>query len=349
MFFLNGVINCMNSQIFKIVLLSVCILSAHKHLHGMDGQVLTWKSDSTISTANKEPFQRLHETSFTWQENSYGSSIDAIAIVGNRVITGSQSGVIKYWDIFNHALVSEYDYEEGIRQIKVEEDKITIIGLSGLARDYDRNDGKFLDRYGYYSCPFMDNISFTIGNKNIYADYADNAEARVCKDMVPLFNLTGHQGKIFAIAGDKDKVITGSKDHTARVWNVNDGTCLCTLEGHQTTVYFVALYGDKAFTASYDGTIKMWNINDGNCMRTFPSENMFLKSIAFDGENIAMGFHDGTVTVWYGDRSFCRKGMFAFAMAALNDRIGITSHASVLSQPLLRYLSEFVVPARSWE
>lgn len=49
-----------------------------------------------------------------------------------------------------------------------------------------------------------------------------------------LLDLTGHQGEIVSInfSSDGDKVITGSFDGTAKVWDIRTGENVLSLEEH---------------------------------------------------------------------------------------------------------------------
>lgn len=89
--------------------------------------------------------------------------------------------------------------------------------------------------------------------------------------------LKGHQGDINAIDFLADgRLISGSDDHTLRVWNLESGTCLQTLSGEHTdkvkAVVAVAK-PDRAVSAGADGRIVRWNLSTGRPVRP-PLTNM---------------------------------------------------------------------------
>jgi len=48
-------------------------------------------------------------------------------------------------------------------------------------------------------------------------------------------SLNGHEGEIVSLnfSAEGDKIVTGSFDHTARIWDVNTGECIRVLADHQ--------------------------------------------------------------------------------------------------------------------
>ncbi|KAI3655646.1 hypothetical protein MP638_002240, partial [Amoeboaphelidium occidentale] len=52
-----------------------------------------------------------------------------------------------------------------------------------------------------------------------------------------LKTLSGHQDTVFSVAimpGEK-RIVSGSRDKTIKVWDIETGRCLKTLNGHQDT------------------------------------------------------------------------------------------------------------------
>ena len=78
-----------------------------------------------------------------------------------------------------------------------------------------------------------------------------------------LLTLEGHSDYVrsVAISNDNTKVVTGSDDKTAKVWDIRTGKNLLTLEGHSGDVTSVAISNDntKIVTGSSDKTAKLWD------------------------------------------------------------------------------------------
>lgn len=78
---------------------------------------------------------------------------------------------------------------------------------------------------------------------------------------------TGHTSSVTSVAlsGDGRRVLTGSVDQTAILWDAATGQKLQTYQGHTEWVLSVALSGDgrRAWTASGDGTTRLWEAETG--------------------------------------------------------------------------------------
>jgi hypothetical protein len=79
-----------------------------------------------------------------------------------------------------------------------------------------------------------------------------------------LFPLEGHDGRVVAVAitADGARIVTGSDDNTARIWNarLRSRARLLQLDGHTDPVRAVAITPDGAriITGSDDNTARMW-------------------------------------------------------------------------------------------
>jgi len=77
------------------------------------------------------------------------------------------------------------------------------------------------------------------------------------------YDLIGHRGGVYSVAFSPDgkRVVTGSDDHTARVWDLSGATpAAIVLEGHRGRVRSVAITpdGKQVLTGSSDGTARVW-------------------------------------------------------------------------------------------
>ena len=55
-------------------------------------------------------------------------------------------------------------------------------------------------------------------------------------------------------------VVTGSADHTIRVWTIDSSDCIATLEGHESVVNHLVCDGRFIMSTSYDKTARVWSL-----------------------------------------------------------------------------------------
>jgi WD40 repeat protein len=84
--------------------------------------------------------------------------------------------------------------------------------------------------------------------------------------------LEGHAGWVLSVATHPDgwRAVSGSRDNTLRVWNLETGECIRTLRGHTNWVSSVVIHPDgrRAVTGSHDRTLRFWDLETGECIRT---------------------------------------------------------------------------------
>ena len=77
-----------------------------------------------------------------------------------------------------------------------------------------------------------------------------------------LHSLEGHTASVASVAflPDGKRVLTGSQDNTAKLWDADTGKEILTLKGHSEEVTCVAAStsGRYILTSSRDGTAVVW-------------------------------------------------------------------------------------------
>lgn len=97
---------------------------------------------------------------------------------------------------------------------------------------------------------------------------------------------------------DRTTAISGSRDTTLRVWDIEKGLCKHVLVGHQASVRCLEIHGDLVVSGSYDTTARIWSISEGRCLRTLQGHFSQIYAVAFDGKRVATGSLDTSVRVW---------------------------------------------------
>ena len=64
------------------------------------------------------------------------------------------------------------------------------------------------------------------------------------------------------------RVVSGSRDATLRVWNIDTGQCLHVLMGHVAAVRCVQYDGHRVVSGAYDYMVKVWDPETEACLHT---------------------------------------------------------------------------------
>jgi WD40 repeat protein len=119
-----------------------------------------------------------------------------------------------------------------------------------------------------------------------------------------IFTLHGHTNWIGSVAFSPDgkRIVTGSGDQTAKVWDAQTGTQQLELRGHTGGVYSVAFSpdGTRIVTGGEDRTARVWDARTGTFQRELTGHTSRVQSVAFspDGKRIVTGSEDQTARVW---------------------------------------------------
>lgn len=97
-------------------------------------------------------------------------------------------------------------------------------------------------------------------------------------------------------------LISGSRDKTIKVWDVNVGYCLFTLIGHDNWVRGVCWHpgGKYIISVSDDKTLRVWDIVNKRCYKTLDAHSHFCTSLDFHSKSpfVVTGSVDQSVKIW---------------------------------------------------
>jgi WD40 repeat protein len=97
-------------------------------------------------------------------------------------------------------------------------------------------------------------------------------------------------------------LVDGSRDSTARLWDVTSGTEVAVLRGHEDRINSVAFSPDgrTVVTGSQDKTVRLWDLTTGKETAVLRGHEDAVTSVAFgpDGRTVITGSDDRTGRLW---------------------------------------------------
>jgi WD40 repeat protein/serine/threonine protein kinase len=142
--------------------------------------------------------------------------------------------------------------------------------------------------------------------------------------------LYGHTDDLTAVCVSPDGrwALTGSKDHTARLWDLDRGRCARTLTGHAGTVASLSFSpdGHRALTASADGTVRLWDLPSMNLPPLLLCRPRAHTQLANAQDRVARLVRDAELALDQGDHRW--------ALATL--KAARTVHGHERAEPVMR-------------
>lgn len=149
-------------------------------------------------------------------------------------------------------------------------------------------------------------VSTEISNVSrfIFTGSQDLTIKKWCLDGTALWTRKAHEKEINVVVvspGGK-RVLSGSVDRTAKIWDSHDGSEIGVLKGHRRAIIDAVFSENQeltAFTSSADKTIREWNLGDFTCLRIYEGHSASVLSVAVYGNRfVVSGSADCLAKIW---------------------------------------------------
>ncbi|HEY3062117.1 MAG TPA: hypothetical protein VGL99_24360, partial [Chloroflexota bacterium] len=221
---------------------------------------------------------------------------------GRQIVTGSSGGIVTIWDAATGA---------AIRQLPGGSGPVIKVGFSPdgqrvFAASSDRtgsmwdSDGRQIARLnaGAVTAMAWGTSLLALGTSDGTLRLVDGSTG------VERIAWPAHQPPIASIAlsADGSKLISGSSDQSAIVWDVPSARRVSELRGHRGAIVSVDLDADgkRALTGSQDGSAMVWDALTGSRISVLQGDGAAMRSAVFgpDGRLVLTSSSDGTARIW---------------------------------------------------
>uniref|UniRef100_A0A8P4GBW1 Sterol regulatory element-binding protein cleavage-activating protein n=1 Tax=Dicentrarchus labrax TaxID=13489 RepID=A0A8P4GBW1_DICLA len=258
--------------------------------------------------------QERASTAGTQATADWESSVWAMELRGNLIAAGRSSGKLELWDAVEGSLrCSNEDGVSGITALAFLNNRIVAARLNGS----------------------LDFFTVEINKPLCLLQYRGSMPPSPCYSSEDVIScqLTrsvqcAHQKPITVLRAAAGRVVTGSQDHTVRIYRLEDSCCLFTLQGHSGGI--TAIYIDQTMvlaSGGQDGAICLWDVLTGSRVSHVYGHRGDVTSLVCTTSCVISSGLDDLICIW--DRSTGIK------LYSIQQEVGCGASLGVISESLL--------------
>ncbi|XP_075403369.1 sterol regulatory element-binding protein cleavage-activating protein isoform X2 [Tenrec ecaudatus] len=253
-----------------------------------------------------------------WAPSADGS-IWSLELQGSLVVVGRSSGRLEVWDAIEGGLCcSSEEVSSGITALVFLDRRIVAARLNGSLDFFSLETHTALSPLQFRGAPGRGSVP----TSPVYS----NSGSVACRltHTVPC----AHQKPITALKAAAGRLVTGSQDHTLRVFRLEDSCCLFTLQGHSGAV--TTVYIDQTMvlaSGGQDGAICLWDVLTGSRVSHMFAHRGDVTSLTCTASCVISSGLDDLISIW--DRSTSIK------LYSIQQDLGCGASLGVISDNLL--------------
>ncbi|XP_068591455.1 sterol regulatory element-binding protein cleavage-activating protein [Cebidichthys violaceus] len=247
------------------------------------------------------------------------SAVWAMELRGNLIAAGRSSGKLELWDAVEGSLrcINE-DAVSGITALAFLNNRIVAARLNGSLDFFTVEINKPLGLLQYRGAP---------GRGSMPPSPCYSSEDVISCQLTRSVQCA-HQKPITVLRAAAGRVVTGSQDHTVRVYRLEDSCCLFTLQGHSGGI--TAIYIDQTMvlaSGGQDGAICLWDVLTGSRVSHVYGHRGDVTSLVCTTSCVISSGLDDLICIW--DRSTGIK------LYSIQQEVGCGASLGVISESLL--------------
>lgn len=229
-------------------------------------------------------------------------SVNAIAVVdGARVVSGSDDGKLRLWDVESGATLRILVGHEEVKAVAmIGSDRVVSASVDGALRVWDLKSGETLFTIEAHA-ESVDTVTVVESARAISASEDGTLRVWDLETGRILHALEHECDSVRGVAvAEGGRVISALTGGTLRVWDVESGRTLSILEGHDGSVNAVAVVdGSHVVSASDDCTLRLWSLESHTMLRVFEGHEGSVRAVAVtDVGHIVSASDDHSIRVW---------------------------------------------------
>ncbi|KAJ8044961.1 F-box/WD repeat-containing protein 7 [Holothuria leucospilota] len=119
--------------------------------------------------------------------------------------------------------------------------------------------------------------------------------------------LQGHMDAVCTLMFDKRRIITGSMDHSIRVWDIRSGRSIKKIYGHLGGIRCLQFSEKFIVSGSWDMSVRVWDIIRFTEVAVMTGHSGVVSCLQFNSKYLVTGSHDKSMRVWSMDDFSCRS------------------------------------------
>ncbi|XP_033855822.1 sterol regulatory element-binding protein cleavage-activating protein-like [Acipenser ruthenus] len=249
----------------------------------------------------------------------WDSAVWALDLQGSLIAAGRSSGKLELWDAVEGCLhCSNEEGKSGITALVFLNNRIVAARLNGSLDFFTVDINKPMNLLQYRG---------TSNHGSMPPSPCYSSDDVICCRLTHSVHCA-HQKPITVLRAAAGRVVTGSQDHTVRVYRLEDSCCLFTLQGHSGGI--TALYIDQTMvlaSGGQDGAICLWDVLTGSRVSHMYGHRGDVTSLICTSSCVISSGLDDLICIW--DRSTGIK------LYSIQQEVGCGASLGVISESLL--------------